>query len=60
MEEQVMDEEELWNGLRKALDGAVQQFVVTRTTEGEALKGDIIGKLDGMLGLVAFITVTSL
>lgn len=55
MEEQVMDEEELWNGLRKALDGAVQQFVATRTTEGEALKEDIIGKLDGMLGLVAFI-----
>ena len=55
MEEQVVDEEELWNGLKKALDGAVKQFVETRQTEGEHLKADIIAKLDGMLELVAFI-----
>ena len=31
MEEQVIDEQELWNGLKKALDGACKQFVETRT-----------------------------
>ncbi len=55
MEEQVIDEEELWNGLKQALDGAIRQFVETRGTEGENLKKDIIAKLDGMLELVAFI-----
>ena len=38
MEEQVEDEEELWNGLKKALEGAFTQFVETRITEGENLK----------------------
>lgn len=55
MEEQAVDEEELWNGLRQALDGAIRQFVETRTLEGENLKQDIVSKLDGMLGLVAYI-----
>ena len=45
MEEQVEDEEELWNGLKKALEGAFRQFVETRTTEGENLKRDILAKL---------------
>lgn len=48
MEEQVVDEEELWNELKKALDGAIEQFVATRSMEGENLKLDIIEKLDGM------------
>lgn len=52
MEEQLMDEEELWNGLKKALDGAIKQFVETRALEGENLKTDIINKLDSMLKLV--------
>ncbi|MDY4206982.1 MAG: YicC/YloC family endoribonuclease [Lachnospiraceae bacterium] len=52
MEEQLMDEEELWNGLKKALDGTIKQFVETRALEGENLKTDIINKLDGMLKLV--------
>ncbi len=55
MEEQVVDEEELWNGLQKALDGACRQFVETRTKEGEQLKKDIVGKLDGMLETVGLI-----
>lgn len=55
MEEQAVDEEELWYGLRQALDGAIRQFVETRTLEGENLKQDIVSKLDGMLGLVAYI-----
>ena len=55
MEEQVMDEEELWKGLEKALDGAIAQFVETRTLAGENLKKDIIAKLDGLLEVVAYI-----
>ena len=55
MEEQVVDEDELWNGLKKALDGACTQFVETRTAEGENLKRDIIAKLDEMLTIVDFI-----
>lgn len=55
MEEQVVDEEELWNGLKKALEGACAQFVETRAAEGENLKKDIIEKLDGMLESVAYI-----
>lgn len=37
--------EELWNGLKKALEGAFTQFVETRITEGENLKKDILAKL---------------
>ena len=55
MEEQAVNEEELWNELKKALEGACQQFVETRITEGENLKKDIIGKLDGMLETVSYI-----
>lgn len=55
MEEQVIDEEELWNGLKKALEGAIGQFVETRTLEGSNLKKDIIEKLDGLLDLVGYI-----
>ncbi|MGO5052157.1 YicC/YloC family endoribonuclease [Lachnospiraceae bacterium LCP25S3_G4] len=59
MEEQAMDEEELWNGLQKALKGAFTQFVDTRTIEGENLKKDIIMKLDNMLSLVEYIEIRS-
>ncbi|MEZ3435640.1 MAG: YicC family protein [Lachnospiraceae bacterium] len=55
MEEQVIDEEEMWDGLKKAMDGAVEKFVATRGMEGESLKKDILVKLDGMLEYVAFI-----
>lgn len=53
MEEQVMDEEEIWNTLEKALKGAFAQFAETRTVEGENLKKDIVDKLDEMLELVS-------
>lgn len=53
MEEQAIEEEELWKGLKKALDGAVKQFVETRMLEGENLKKDLEEKLDNMLTLVA-------
>lgn len=55
MEEQVVDDAELWSILEKALKGAFEQFVETRTIEGENLKKDIVNKLDGMLETVAFI-----
>ena len=55
MEEQSEDEEELWKGLKLALEGAFSQFVETRITEGENLKKDIIEKLGGMEKLVAYI-----
>ena len=49
MEEQTVDEEEIWALLETALRGALKQFVGTRTREGENLRNDLIGKLDGML-----------
>ena len=35
MEEQTVDEEEIWTLLETALRGALEQFVETRTREGE-------------------------
>lgn len=55
MEEQNLDEEELWLGLKKAIDGAAELFVQTRIDEGEHLRDDLIEKLDGMLELVTFV-----
>lgn len=53
MEAQPEDEEELWKGLKAALEGALDRFVETRTTEGEHLKKDILEKLTNMEDLVA-------
>ncbi len=55
MEENKFDEEELWKGLQKAVDGAAEQFVKSRITEGENLTADLLSKLDGMLEIVDFI-----
>ena len=55
MEEQDIDEKELWSGLEKALRGACEQFVDGRVKEGEALKADLLEKLDTMLSDVDFI-----
>lgn len=55
MEEQTADEEELWNSLEKALEGAVKHFIETRTAEGENLKNDMIDKLNGMKEKVAYV-----
>lgn len=59
MEEQTMDEEELWKGLQKAIKGAAESFVQTRIAEGENLRNDLIQKLDNMLGMVDFISERS-
>ena len=55
MEEQDIDEKELWSGLEKALRGACEQFVDSRVKEGEALKAVLLDKLDAMLSDVDFI-----
>lgn len=52
LEEQTVDETELWNILDEAIRHACEQFIESRTREGEHLKNDLINKLDGMLGLV--------
>lgn len=59
MEEQSIDEEELWKDLQKALKGAAEGFVQTRIAEGENLLKDLTAKLDGMLTHVDFITERS-
>ena len=55
MEEQTEDEEELWNGLKEALEGAFSHFVETRTAEGENLKKDILDKLSNLEVLIGYI-----
>lgn len=59
MEEQTVDEEELWKLLDKAIVGAAEGFVATRIREGENLRNDLIEKLDGMLKNVDFIAERS-
>lgn len=55
MEEQDVDEQELWDGLERALRGACEQFVASRIKEGENLKIDLIDKLNHMISYVDFI-----
>lgn len=55
MEEQPTDEDEIWKALSGAIQGAAEKFVETRIKEGEALKNDLIVKLDGMMGHLSFI-----
>lgn len=49
------DEEQLKSLVERAVTGACEKFVETRLAEGEHLKQDIFGKLDGLLEGVAFI-----
>lgn len=55
MEEQSVDEKELWASLEKALRGACEQFVESRIAEGKRLAADLLSKLDTMLGYVDYI-----
>jgi len=59
MEEQTVNEEEIWKGLAKAIQGAAEGLVQTRIKEGKNLAEDLIGKLDGMLEHVTFIETRS-
>lgn len=55
LEEQELDEEDIWNDLEAAVRGAAEAFVEARITEGKNLKNDLIDKLDGMLEHVDYI-----
>lgn len=55
MDEVQEDEEELWLFIEEAMKAAMEQFVNTRILEGENLKKDLLGKLDHMEELVAFV-----
>ena len=55
MDEVQEDEEELWHFIEDAMKAALEQFVNTRILEGENLKKDLLGKLDHMEELVAFV-----
>lgn len=48
MEEQPMDEDEIWSMLQSALRKACEQFVETRLAEGARLKTDLVEKLNHM------------
>ncbi|MBR3574954.1 MAG: YicC family protein [Lachnospiraceae bacterium] len=49
------DEDELWVGLKKAVDGACEKMVEARSAEGENLVKDLVPKLDNLLSIVDFI-----
>ena len=55
LEEQEINEGELWQDMESALKGACEAFVEARVKEGENLKKDLIGKLDNMLENVSSI-----
>lgn len=55
VEEQAVDQDELWKIIETSLDEAAKMFVQSRITEGENLKKDMIDKLDGMRAAVDYI-----
>ncbi len=59
LEEQTIDEDELWSILKEALDCAAEKFVESRITEGENLKNNLLEKLDNMLLAVDYIEKVS-
>ena len=59
MEEEELDEEEVWGGLKKALNEAGQKFLDSRVREGEFLCKDLTAKLDGMRENVEYIAERS-
>ena len=52
MEEEPVDEKEIWELLERCLRNACRQFASSRQKEGEALARDLAEKLDGMTGKV--------
>lgn len=59
MEEEALDEDEVWSGLKKAINGAGKEFFESRAKEGEFLCKDLTEKLDVMYSNVEFITERS-
>ena len=55
IEEQQIDENEMWSFIENAIRNAAENFVKTRIDEGEHLKKDLIAKLDGMISMIDFI-----
>lgn len=55
LEEQTIDEDELWNILQEAIKIAAIKLVESRLVEGENLKIDMINKLDYMNELLSLI-----
>ena len=55
IEEQELDEDEIWSLLESAVRKAAEQFVETRECEGLSLYQDLNEKLDGMMAMVEFI-----
>lgn len=48
MEEQGMDEDEIWNSLEEVIREACEKFVQTREREGANLRDDLLEKLDNL------------
>ena len=59
MEEEPLDEEELWNGLEQAVRNAAERFAESRAREGEHLKQDLLEKLAVMDSYVDVIEARS-
>ena len=59
MEDVQQDEEEIWQDLEKVVRGAAAVFVESRQREGEALKADLLDKLESMRKSVAEIEARS-
>ena len=59
MEEECIDEDEIWSFLLEALTSAFTQFREARALEGEKLKVDLLSKLEDMKRDVNFITERS-
>lgn len=55
LEEQAMDEKEIWSQLEGVLREAAEKFVESRIREGENLKQDLLSKLEEMIGIVSYI-----
>ncbi|MBR4724726.1 MAG: YicC family protein [Lachnospiraceae bacterium] len=55
IEEQPVDEEELWSFISESVKECAERFVKTRIDEGEHLKNDLMNKLDSMVGMIDFI-----
>ncbi|MBQ8970622.1 MAG: YicC family protein [Lachnospiraceae bacterium] len=55
LEEQGVDDDELWKEIEKAFRGALKEFSEARLREGENLKNDLIGKLQEMSSHVGYI-----
>lgn len=55
LEEQMVDENELWQLVEQTLKQAAERFIESRITEGNHLKSDLVQKLDNMVSLVEFI-----